>query len=79
MNKETVAMFVLGTTEVQEILMINRQRVLALVAAGKLKPFKELKRENLFWKPDVLQLMQEMALDSRTNLYKNMREELHNV
>lgn len=79
MNKETVAMFILGTNEVQELLMINRQRVLALVAAGKLKPFKELKRENLFWKPDVLNLMHEMALDSRTNLYKSMKGELENV
>jgi hypothetical protein len=70
MNKETAAMFILGSTDVQEMLMINRSRLSALVDAGKLTPFKELKRESLFWKPDVERLRLEMMKDSRTNLYK---------
>lgn len=70
MNKETAAMFILGSHDVQEILMINRQRLSHLVEAGKLTPFKVLKREMLFWKPEVEILRQEMMKDSRTNLYK---------
>jgi hypothetical protein len=70
MNKETVAMFILGSNDVQELLMINRSRLKALVDAGKLKPFKELKRELLFWKPEVELLKEEMMKDSRTNLFK---------
>lgn len=73
MNKETVAMFVLGSAEAQEILMVNRQRLRALIEAGKLTPFKELKRESLFWKPDVEMLKQELALDPRSNLYKHLK------
>jgi hypothetical protein len=76
MDKETAASFIMGTNEVQEALMINRQRVLALVTAGKLVPFKELKRENLFWKPDVERLKSELALDPRSNLYKHKKEEV---
>lgn len=70
MNKETVAIFILGSNEVQEILMINRQRLSHLVEAGKLTPFKVLKRESLFWKSDVEKLRIEMMKDSRTNLFK---------
>lgn len=75
MDKETVAMFILGSTEVQEILMVNRQRLRALVEAGKLTPVKELKRESLFWKPDVEMLKSELARDPRSNLYKSQKGE----
>lgn len=61
---------ILGSSDVQEMLMINRSRLAALVEAGKLEPIKELKREALFWLPDVEQLRKEMILDTRTNLYK---------
>jgi hypothetical protein len=61
---------ILGSSDVQEMLMINRSRLGALVEAGKLEPIKELKRESLFWLPDVEQLRKEMMLDTRTNLYK---------
>ena len=61
----------LGSNDVQEILLINRSRLKALVDCGKLTPIKELKRESLFWLPDVEALKKEMLLDSRTNLYKN--------
>jgi hypothetical protein len=71
MEKETVAMFILGSKEVQEILMVNRQRLRAIVEAGKLTPFKELARESLFWKPEVEMLKSELALDPRSNLFKN--------
>jgi hypothetical protein len=60
----------LGSNDVQEILLINRQRLRALVDAGKITPIKELKRESLFWLPEVNLLKKEMELDSRTNLYK---------
>jgi hypothetical protein len=62
---------VLGSNEVQEKLLINRSRIKALVDAGKLTPIKELKRESLFWLPDVEALKNEMMKDSRSNLYKS--------
>lgn len=77
LNKETVAMFILGSSEVQEVLMINRRRLNALVKTGKLTPFKELKRENLFWLPDVDRLKAEMMADSRTNLHKQSKLPVH--
>lgn len=68
--KEFVEKNVLGSHDVQEMLLITRARVKALVDAGKLIPIKELKRESLFWLEDVEQLKKEMSLDTRTNLYK---------
>lgn len=74
MNRNEVKNFVniniLGSNEVQEMLMVNRQRLKALVDAGKITPIKELKREMLFFRLDVEMLKQEMMLDSRTNLFK---------
>lgn len=61
---------VLGSYDVQEMLMVSKVRLKALVDAGKLTPVKELKREYLFFLPEVLQLKQEMMKDSRTNLFK---------
>lgn len=61
---------ILGSTEVQEILLINRSRLGALVVEGKLKPIKSLKREHLFYLPDVEALKKEMMKDTRSNLYK---------
>jgi hypothetical protein len=75
MNRESVKKILdsnlLGSNDVQEILLINRSRLKALVDCGKLNPIKELKRESLFWLPDVEALKKEMLLDSRTNLYKS--------
>lgn len=68
--KEFIQLNVLGSHDVQEILLINRSRLFALIDAGKITPIKELKRESLFWLPDVEQLKKEMLLDTRTNLYK---------
>lgn len=68
--KEFIQNNVLGSLEVQEMLIVNRQRLKALVDAGKLTPIKKLERESLFWLPDVEQLKKEMILDTRTNLYK---------
>jgi predicted site-specific integrase-resolvase len=73
-NKLNVQDFILGSSEVQERLLVNRTRLKALVDAGKLKPVKELKREMLFWAPDVERLKNEMAKDTRTNLYKAANE-----
>ena len=68
--KKTILDNIMGSNEVQEQLMINRSRLHALVEAGKIAPNKELKRESLFFAPDVLALKKEMLKDSRTNLYK---------
>lgn len=76
MNKQTAAMFILGSNEVQEILMINRSRLKALVEAHKIIPFKELKREHLFWKPDVERLKNELLLDPRSNLAKQAKAKI---
>lgn len=61
---------VLGSNEVQEMLLVSRVRLKAMVDAGKLKPVKELRREYLFYLPEVEQLKKEMMKDSRTNLFK---------
>ncbi|MBT2728414.1 DNA-binding protein [Bacillus sp. ISL-75] len=74
MKREKAAEFikanVLGSNDVQEMLKVNRSRLAAMVEAGQLIPIKELKREKLFWLPDVEKLKSEMILDTRTNLYK---------
>ena len=70
MKKNEIAKMILGSNEVQEMLHINRQRLSALVEEGKLKPLKELKREKLFWLPEVEQLKKELLKDTRSNLYK---------
>lgn len=74
MKREEAAKFiyknVLGSNEVQEILLVNRSRLAALVDEGKLNPIKQLKREKLFWLPDVEALKKEMLKDSRSNLFK---------
>lgn len=76
MSRSQVASFVgsdiLGSEEVQDLLMINRSRLSAMVKAEKIKPIKELRKENLFWRPDVLALREELLKDTRTNLYKSL-------
>jgi hypothetical protein len=73
MKKENVAAMVLGSSDVQEMLMVSRVRLKELVEQGKLQPLKVLKRESLFWLPEVEKLKKEMLLDSRTNLFKKER------
>ena len=73
MEKEQAAQMVLGSYEVQEMLMIGKSRLYALIAEGKLKPLKELKREYLFWLPEVEAFKQQLLLDSRSNLYKKTK------
>jgi hypothetical protein len=68
--KQEIITNILGSNEVQELLMVNRSRLSALVEAGKLTPVKELKASSLFWLPEVEKLKKEMSLDPRTNLYK---------
>jgi len=74
MKREQAAKFiqsnVLGSFEVQELLMVNRARLAVLVESGKLDPIKELKREKLFLLSDVEKLKNEMKLKRGTNLYK---------
>ena len=74
MKKELAAQMVLGSGEVQEMLLIGKSRLKALVDEGKLLPFKELKREYLFWLPDVEDFKKHLLLDSRSNLYKQMKK-----
>jgi hypothetical protein len=73
-TKLNIQDFILGSLEVQEKLLVNRSRLKALVDAGRLKPIKELKREMLFWAPDVERLKNEMIKNSKTNLYKAVNE-----
>jgi hypothetical protein len=75
MKKQDAIENVLISSEVQEILKINRKRMSALVLAGKITPMKKFARESLFWLPDVLKLKAEMEKDSRTNLYKEMKKD----
>jgi hypothetical protein len=70
MKIENISNNILGSFEVQEILLITRSRLKALVDAGKLTPIKELKMGGIFWKPEVEQLKKEMSKDSRTNISK---------
>jgi hypothetical protein len=73
-TKLNIQEFILGSLEVQERLLINRSRLNALVHSGKLEPVKELKRELLFWAPDVERLKNAMMRDSRTNLFKAVHD-----
>jgi predicted site-specific integrase-resolvase len=77
MKKETLFENILGSSDVQEILCIKRVRLKEFVDEGRLKPIKALKRELLFWKPDVEKLKREMMKDKRTNLYKQEGEKKH--
>lgn len=74
MKKESAAKMVLGSGEVQKMLFISKSRLKALVDEKKLPILKELKREYLFWLPDVEKLKQELLLDSRSNIYKHTKE-----
>ena len=75
-TKELITENIYGSTDVQEVLCVNRSRLNALVKGGKLNPIKHLKKENLFFKPEVDQLKREMMLDSRTNLFKQQKGEM---
>jgi hypothetical protein len=75
MTKEMLVENILGSNDVQEILCVNRSRLKALVDSGKLNPIKQLKKESLFWKPDVDMLKKEMLKDTRTNLFKKAQGE----
>jgi hypothetical protein len=68
--KEFIEDNVIGSWEAQEMLMVNRTRLYVLVETGRLYPIKELKREFLFYRPDVENLIKELLEDSRSNLYK---------
>jgi hypothetical protein len=68
--KDFISTNVLGSQEVQEMLKVTRSRLKALVDEGKLKPIKQLSRENLFWLPDVEALKKLYLKDKKSNLYK---------
>jgi hypothetical protein len=74
---------VLGSSEVQEILMVNKSRLAVLITTGKLIPIKELKREHLFYLPDVLACRDELMKDPRANVAKSKkaieRSDIHNA
>lgn len=64
---------ILGSQDVQDMLFISRARLKALVDEGKIQVFKELQRENLFWKPHVEQVKNQMMKDSRSNVSKHFK------
>lgn len=70
MKKAEVAAKILGSTEVQEMLLINRSRLSALIKEGKLTPIKTFAKENVFWLPDVEKVAKEMMKNNKTNLYR---------
>jgi hypothetical protein len=72
-TREMIIENIFGSQDVQNILCIKKSRLNALVTDGKLIPIKQLKNENLFFKPDVEKLKKEMLLDSRTNLFKQSK------
>ena len=71
MKKNEVAAQILGSSEVQEMLFINRSRLSEFVLSGKITPIKQLAKEKIFWLPDVQRLAAELMKDPRTNLFKN--------
>lgn len=82
MNRNEAAEFIqrniMGSTEAQAFLMVNRRRLSALVEAGKLTPIKKLKGENLFFLADLVQLKHQLINDPRSNLYKNTKNSPQN-
>jgi hypothetical protein len=71
MKKAEVITNILGSSEVQEMLQINRQRLSSFVIEGKITPIKQFAKEKVFWLPDVKKLAAELMKDKRSNLYKN--------
>lgn len=71
MKKSDIAANILGSSEVQEMLCINRSRLSAFVIEGKITPLKQFAKEKVFWLPDVKRLAAELMKDTRTNLYKS--------
>lgn len=53
---------VIGTIEAAEILECSRQNIKRLVDNGKLVPLKELERDRIFLKQDILNRKTEMDL-----------------
>jgi len=57
-NREELENFLsaelINTAEASHLLNCSRQYIYKLVKEGKLKPFKSLEKERLFWKSDIL-------------------------
>lgn len=70
MKMNEIQAAILGSQDVQDMLMISRTRLKALVDEGKIQVFKELQRERLFWLPEVEKVKKSMLKDTRSNLYK---------
>ncbi|MDA1478263.1 helix-turn-helix domain-containing protein [Bacillus changyiensis] len=51
---------VLGASEAQEILNVNKQRLSKLIKDGRIKPIKKIGQLNLLFRSDVIQLKQEL-------------------
>lgn len=52
--KDYISSNLLNSNQVAEILNCSRQYVHKLVKQNKLYPLKEMEREKVFWKPDIL-------------------------
>ncbi|PEL89751.1 DNA-binding protein [Bacillus wiedmannii] len=65
-SKEDIEKFVndniLTTSEAMETLNVNRARLNVLVKKERLIPLKQTKNMSLFWKSDVEQLGEELAV-----------------
>jgi hypothetical protein len=57
-NREELTSFIreelVNTAEVMQILNCSRQNVFDLIKRGKLMPVKELPKDRLFWRADIL-------------------------
>ena len=73
LKRAAAEQMVLDSNDVQEMLLISKSRLNALVDEGKLKTLKSVNRGYIFWQPDVEAFKQELLLDSRSNIYKAMK------
>ncbi|MEH6935832.1 DNA-binding protein [Bacillus sp. MYb209] len=60
--KQFVDGYILTAAEVMELLNIARARLNQLVKTERLIPLKQVNKVNLFWKPDVEKLGEELTV-----------------
>ncbi|MFE6140090.1 DNA-binding protein [Bacillus sp. NPDC057893] len=60
--KQFVNEYILTAAEVMELLNIARARLNQLVKTERLIPLKQVNNVNLFWKPDVEKLGEELTV-----------------
>lgn len=60
--KQFVNEYILTAAEAMELLDLARSRLNKLVRDGRLIPLKQVNNINLFWKPDVEKLNEELIV-----------------